>query len=133
MLFLILEGRPFTLGGFESSWHKVRARAAAIMRRDAAELHDPFAEHAGDEIAAARFHDLRHTHATELLRAGVHIKIVAERLGDRETTVMRTYSHVLPDMQETAAAAIEPMLRGLLRHRVRVEVADDSDQPESTA
>jgi len=28
---------------------------------------------------------------------------------------MHTYSHVLPDMQETAAAAIEPMLRGLLR------------------
>jgi hypothetical protein len=44
----------------------------------------------------------------------VHIKIVAERLGDNEATVMRTYSHVLPDMQETAAAAIEPMLRGLL-------------------
>ena len=114
VLFLNLEGRPFTLGGFESSWHKVRERAAAIMRRDAAEMKDPFAEHAGDEIAAARFHDLRHTHATELLRAGVHIKIVAERLGDSEATVMRTYSHVLPDMQETAAAAIEPMLRGLL-------------------
>ena len=44
----------------------------------------------------------------------MHIKIVAERLGDRETTVMQTYSHVLPDMQETAAAAIEPMMRGLL-------------------
>ena len=84
------------------------------MVRDAEELHDPFAEHAGDELAAARFHDLRHTHATELLRAGVHIKVVAERLGDSETTMMRTYSHVLPDMQETAAAAIEPMLRGLL-------------------
>ena len=84
------------------------------MVRDAEELHDPFAEHAGDGLRGARFHDLRHTHATELLRAGVHIKIVAERLGDSETTVMRTYSHVLPDMQETAAAAIEPMLRGLL-------------------
>ena len=82
--------------------------------RDAEALHDPYAEHAGDELAGARFHDLRHTHATELLRAGVHIKVVAERLGDSETTVMQTYSHVLPDMQETAAAAIEPMLRGLL-------------------
>ena len=66
-------------------------------------------------FSSGRFHDLRHTHATELLRAGVHIKVVAERLGDNETTIMRTYSHVLPDMQETAAAAIEPMLRGLLR------------------
>ena len=50
---------------------------------------------------------------TELLRAGVHVKIVAEHLGDTEATVLRT-SHVLPDMQESAAAAIEPMLRGLL-------------------
>ena len=46
--------------------------------------------------------------------AGVHIKVVAERLGDSEVTVMRTYSHILPDMQESAAAAIEPMLKGLL-------------------
>jgi len=65
------------------------------------ELHDPYWEQAGDEIAKARFHDLRHTHATELLRAGVHIKVVAERLGDSETTVMKIYSHVLPDMRET--------------------------------
>jgi integrase len=114
VLFLNLEGRPFTLGGSESSWHKVRERAAAIMRRDAAEMEDPFAAHAGDELAAARFHDLRHTHATELLRAGVHIRTVAERLGDSEATVMRTYSHVLPGMQETASAAMEAMLRGLL-------------------
>ena len=53
------------------------------MRKDAEALHDPYWEHAGDELARARFHDLRHTHATELLRAGVHIKVVAERLGDR--------------------------------------------------
>ena len=112
--FLSLSGKPYTLDGFESSWSRVRARAVAIMVRDAEELHDPFAAHAGDELTVARFHDLRHTHATELLRAGVHIKIVAERLGDSEATVMRTYSHVLPDMQESAAAAIEPMLRGLL-------------------
>jgi integrase len=113
-LFLSLAGKPYTLDGFESSWSRVRARAAVILVRDAEELHDPFAEHTDDELAVARFHDLRHAHATELLRAGVHIKIVAERLGDSEATVMKTHSHVLPDMQETAAAAIEPMLRGLL-------------------
>ena len=113
-LLLNLDSRPFTSQGFASSWAKVRARAAGIMARDAQQLHDPFAEHAGDALARARFHDLRHTHATELLRAGIHIKVVAERLGDSELTVMRTYSHVLPDMQESAAAAIEPMLRGLL-------------------
>jgi hypothetical protein len=49
------------------------------------------------------------------MRATTRIAATAERLGDSEATVMRTYSHVLPDMQETAAAAIEPMMRGLLR------------------
>ncbi|WP_277997584.1 hypothetical protein [Moorella sp. E306M] len=32
-------------------------------------------------VAVIRLHDLRHTHATFLLRKGVHSKIVAERLG----------------------------------------------------
>lgn len=114
VLLLNLKAQPFTLLGFSSSWRKVRSRAAQVMARDAGQLHDPFAEHAGDELEGARFHDLRHTHATELLRAGVHIKVVAERLGDSELTVMRTYSHVLPDMQDAAAAALEPMMRGLL-------------------
>lgn len=114
VLLVNLDSRPFTLNGFSSSWRKVRARAAALMVKDAEQLHDPFADHAGEALANARFHDLRHTHATELLRAGVHIKVVAERLGDSEVTVMRTYSHVLPDMQEQAAAAIEPMMKGLL-------------------
>ena len=115
LFFISLRGAPWTTHGFKASWRKVRSRAAGIMVRDATQLHDPFASEAGDGLASGRFHDLRHTHATELLRAGVHIKIVAERLGDSETTVMKTYSHVLPDMQETAAAAIEPMMRGLLR------------------
>lgn len=115
-LLLNLELRPFTLGGFYASWLKVRARAAALMVKDAEQLHDPHAAHAGDALAGARFHDVRHTHATELLRAGVHIKVVAERLGDSEVTVMRVYSHVLPAMQEQAAEALEPMMRGLLIH-----------------
>lgn len=114
LFFISLRGAPWTTHGFKASWRKVRSRAAGIMVHDAEELHDPFALQAGDGLLGGRFHDLRHTHATELLRAGVHIKVVAERLGDTETTVMKTYSHVLPDMQETAAAAIEPMLRGLL-------------------
>ena len=55
-----------------------------------------------------RFHDLRHTHATLLLSKGIHPKIVQERLG-HSTVVMTldTYSHVLPDMQESAVTALE--------------------------
>jgi integrase len=51
-----------------------------------------------------RFHDLRHTHATQLLRQGVHPKIVSERLGHSNIGItLDTYSHVLPGMQEDAA------------------------------
>ena len=50
-----------------------------------------------------KFHDLRHTHATILLQQGVNIKVVAERLGHAKATMtMDVYSHVMPDMQETA-------------------------------
>jgi len=51
-----------------------------------------------------RAHDLRHTHATLLLQAGVHPKVVQERLGHSSITVtLDTYSHVIPAMQEDAA------------------------------
>ena len=51
-----------------------------------------------------RFHDLRHTHATLLLKANVHPKVVSERLGHANIGItLDTYSHVLPDLQKTAA------------------------------
>lgn len=60
-----------------------------------------------------RFHDLRHTHATMLLEQGVHPTIVSERLGHSSIGItLDTCSHVLPNMQETAAAAIERALGG---------------------
>ncbi|WP_017756775.1 site-specific integrase [Calidifontibacillus oryziterrae] len=52
-----------------------------------------------------RFHDLRHTHASLLLKQGVHPKVVAERLGHSNIQLtLNTYSHLLPNMQEEAAA-----------------------------
>ncbi|MFC1915920.1 tyrosine recombinase XerC [Chloroflexota bacterium] len=59
-------------------------------------------------IPHIRFHDLRHTHATFLLEAGVHPKIVKERLGHSSIAVtIDTYSHVVPGLQEMAARRIE--------------------------
>lgn len=50
-----------------------------------------------------RFHDLRHTHATLLLLAGEHPKVVSERLGHSSIKVtLDVYSHVLPTMQGSA-------------------------------
>jgi integrase len=47
-----------------------------------------------------RLHDLRHSHATLMLQAGVHPKVVQERLGHATiTTTLNTYSHVIPTLQ----------------------------------
>ena len=58
-----------------------------------------------------RFHDLRHACATVLLSEGVPVKVVQEVLGHSSVSVtMDVYSHVLPDMQEKAAAAMDGLL-----------------------
>jgi integrase len=54
-----------------------------------------------------RLHDLRHTHATLALQAGIHPKVVSERLGHSTTSItLDIYSHAIPAMQEEAAALI---------------------------
>ena len=59
-----------------------------------------------------RFHDLRHSHATQLLTAGVHPKIVQERLGHSTITVtMDLYSHVSETMQSDATMRFGSGLR----------------------
>jgi integrase len=60
-----------------------------------------------------RFHDLRHTSATLLLSAGVHPKVVQERLGHSQIGVtLDIYSHVLPGLQQEAAEKLDEMLAG---------------------
>ena len=59
-----------------------------------------------------RFHDLRHTCATLLLGRNVNPKIVSEMLGHASIAItLDTYSHVLPNMQNEAAKAMEDALR----------------------
>ena len=59
-----------------------------------------------------RLHDTRHTMATLALEAGVHPKVVQERLGHSQISVtLDTYSHVLPTMQIEAAGKFDQMLR----------------------
>jgi integrase len=62
-----------------------------------------------------RLHDLRHSHATHLLVANVHPKIVQERLGHANIGItMNLYSHVMPGMQDEAASRVDAVLRGAL-------------------
>ncbi len=58
-----------------------------------------------------RFHDLRHTCATLLLRQGVNPKFVQELLGHAYISlILNVYNHVLPDMGEAAVGAMDAAL-----------------------
>jgi integrase len=62
-----------------------------------------------------RLHDLRHTHATLMLKAGIHPKVVSERLGHASVAItLDTYSHVLPGLQEAAAKRFDMLLDPVL-------------------
>ena len=59
-----------------------------------------------------RFHDLRHSHATQMLLAGIHPKVAQERLGHSTiTTTLDLYSHVTDTMQSDAAARLDAAFR----------------------
>jgi integrase len=63
------------------------------------------------DLPAVRFHDLRHTCATLLLRQGVNPKFVQELLGHADISLtLNVYSHVLPDMGDAAAGAMDAAL-----------------------
>jgi integrase len=59
-------------------------------------------------VPRIRFHDLRHTHLSHLLLNNIHPKVASERAGHASVAItMDVYSHVLPGMQEEAAALID--------------------------
>jgi integrase len=69
----------------------------------------PLLKRAG--LPTIRFHDLRHTCATLLLGRDVNAKVVSEMLGHSSISItLDIYSHLLPDMQEKAANALEEAL-----------------------
>lgn len=63
------------------------------------------------KVPRIRFHDLRHTHASLLGAAGVHPRVVQERLGHTNVqTTLMLYTHVLPTLQDAAAASMDAIL-----------------------
>lgn len=89
LVFPRLDGRPWSPDAFSCAFR-------ALTRR----LQLPI-----------RLHDLRHTHATQLLRQGIHPKIVSERLGHATVAItLDTYSHVLDGMDREAADSVDRAL-----------------------
>jgi integrase len=60
--------------------------------------------------AGTRFHDLRHFFASTLIRAGLHPKVIQERLGHATIAeTMDTYGHLFPDASEHGRGALDAM------------------------
>ena len=74
-----------------------------------------------------RLHDLRHTHASILLKAGVPVKVVSERLGHANPAFTITvYQHIIPGMQADAATVFSDLVAGVVPPAVPLsDVADD--------
>ncbi len=88
------DGQPWPPDAFTSTF-------AAFIRRS--------------KLPQIRFHDLRHSHASQLLRQGVHPKVVSERLGHSTVSItLDTYSHVLPGLQHDAALGVNGALRSAI-------------------
>lgn len=70
-------------------------------------------------VRVIRLHDARHTHASLMLKQGIHPKIVQERLGHSTISItLDTYSHVAPGLQEAAAKRFDDAFQ--VRHNVSV-------------
>ena len=71
------------------------------------------------DLPQVRFHDLRHSHATQLLASGVHPKIAQERLGHSSVGItLDLYSHAVESLQDEAASRVDAALgRALDKHR----------------
>lgn len=86
---------------------------APLLRRNLARRHfKPALKQAGLDTNLSLY-CLRHTCASLLLQAGVHPKVVAERLGHSSTKLtLDIYSHIAPGMQSQAADRLEELLYG---------------------
>ncbi len=103
LVFSSIEGKPLLPNTVTHNWIK-------LVRRTG--------------LKPIRLHDARHSHASLLLKQGIHPKVVQERLGHSSIQVtLDTYSHVAPGLQEAAAARFDQAFVARYNKRVK-EVAD---------
>jgi integrase len=116
-------GRPSSsVTGFRSfsggcAWRLADGDGRPLNREEVTRAFKRLAQKAG--VRPLSLHKLRHRHATLLLAANVHPKVVSERLGHATVGItLDTYSHVLPNLQE--ARKIDALLAGPGRRRSNV-------------
>ena len=67
------------------------------------------------ELPLIRFHDLRHTFATQATQGGVDAKTLAGILGHTDASfTLDTYTHVTGDMQRNASSVVNNMMQQFL-------------------
>jgi integrase len=98
----------------QDDWMFCNAKGRFLNPESVSQLFDRIVRRAA--LPRIRFHDLRHTHASLLVAAGVPIKVVSERLGHAHPAfTMHTYQHLLPGMSAAAAeqfaALVAPVSR----------------------
>jgi integrase len=94
-------GQPFQPRSITHQWHLLLSRNKHLPR--------------------IRLHDLRHAHATHMLSSGVHPKVASERLGHSKVGItMDLYSHVMPGMQEDAAARVDQAIQTVINKRTNL-------------
>ncbi|MFC1933461.1 tyrosine-type recombinase/integrase [Chloroflexota bacterium] len=89
-IFSQIDGKPLLSNTVTHNWIKLVRRAG---------------------FNGIRLHDERHSHASLMLKQGIHPKIVQERLGHASIQVtLDTYSHVAPGLQEVAAKGFDELV-----------------------
>lgn len=96
-------------GAGPNDWICIHARGGGLAPRSLDKHYRDLRREVGVEVT---LHGLRHTQATNLILAGVPVKVVSERLGHSTVSFTQdVYAHVLPHDQQKAVEIVEDMLR----------------------
>jgi integrase len=98
----------------DDSWHVVtQVDGAPLQPRSLTHTVSAFLKSWGVTL-----HGLRHSHASHLLASKIHPKVVQERFGHSSIAItMDIYSHLMPNIQEGAASAVDDVLRAAINRR----------------
>jgi integrase len=110
-VFTNADGMPLDPRWVSRLFVRAVAAANAKARAEEAEDGDRQDEPEPDALPSLSIHGLRHTYATAALAAGISVKAVSSNLGHANIQItLDTYSHVLDDMRDEAAEAVDDFM-----------------------